>query len=101
MANMDTIYVNNVIYNFQGGYTVPNRSGHFRHDIINNYFITGPTGTSGGNAFYQMNVTQPIYSTGNLRDNNNDGSLNGSSISPGGGGTVLSAPWSPLSTNTT
>jgi len=101
MAKMDTIFVNNAEYNFQAGYTVADTSGHFRHDIINNYFITGPTDTGGGNAFFQMNANQTIYSTGNLRDNNNDGALNGSSISPGGGGTVLSAPWSSLSTNCT
>ena len=101
MAKIDTIYVNNTLYNFQAGYTVADTSGHFRHDIINNYFITGPTDPSGGNAFYQMNANQTIYSSGNLRDNNNDGTLNGSPISPGGGGTVLTAPWSPLSTNVT
>ena len=101
LAKIDTIFVNNTEYNFQAGYTVADTSGKFRHDIINNYFITGPTDPSGGNAFYQMNANQSIYSTGNLRDNNNDGSLNGSSILPGGGGTVLTAPWSPLSTNTT
>ena len=101
MAKIDTIFVNNTEYNFQAGYTVAGTSGHFRHDIINNYFITGPTDTGGGNAFYQMNANQSIYSTGNLRDNNNDGALNGSSIDPGGGGTVLTAPWSPLSTNVT
>jgi len=101
LAKIDTIFVNNTEYNFQSGYTVADTSGNFRHDIINNYFITGPTDPSGGNAFYQMNANQTIYSTGNLIDNNNDGSLNGGSISPGGGGTVLTAPWSTLSTNTT
>ena len=58
MAKIDTIFVNNVLYNFQAGYTVADTSGHFRHDIINNYFITGPTDPSGGNAFYQMNANQ-------------------------------------------
>jgi autotransporter-associated beta strand protein len=101
LAKIDTIFVNNTEYNFQAGYTVAGTSGNFRHDIINNYFITGPADTSGGDAFFQMNANQTIYSTGNLRDNNNDGTLNGSSISPGGGGPVLSAPWSPLSTNCT
>lgn len=101
LAKIDTIFVNNTEYNFQAGYTVADTSGHFNHDIINNYFITGPADTSGGDAFFQMNANQTIYSTGNLRDNNNDGSLNGSSIDPGGGGTVLSAPWSSLSTNCT
>ena len=101
LAKIDTIFVNNTEYNFQSGYTVADTSGNFRHDIINNYFITGPTDPSGSDAFFQMNANQTIYSTGNLRDNNNDGSLNGGAISPGGGGTVLTAPWSPLSTNTT
>ena len=101
LAKIDTIFVNNTEYNFQDGYTVANTSGSFRHDIINNYFITGPTDPSGANAFFQMNANQSIYSTGNLIDNNNDGSLNGSSIDPGGGGTVLSLPWSSLSTNAT
>jgi len=101
LAKIDTIFVNNTIYNFQDGYTVANTSGSFRHDIINNYFVTGPTDPSGGDAFFQMNANQSIYATGNLRDNNNDGALNGATIDPGGGGTVLTTPWSPLSTNAT
>ncbi len=101
LAKIDTIFVNNTEYNFQDGYTVAGTSGHFNHDIINNYFITGPADTSGSDAFFQMNANQTIYSTGNLLDNNNDGSLNGGSIDPGGGGTVLTAPWSTLSTNVT
>jgi autotransporter-associated beta strand protein len=101
LAKIDTIFVNNLEYNFQDGYTVANTSGDFLHDIINNYFVTGPTDPSGSDAFFQMDANQSIYSTGNLLDNNNDGTLNGSSIDPGGGGTVLTAPWSPLSTNAT
>lgn len=101
LAKIDTIFVNNTEYNFQDGYTVANTSGRFDHDIINNYFITGPADSSGADAFFQMNSNQTIYAAGNLRDNNNDGALNGNAIDPGGGGTVLTAPWSPLSTNTT
>ena len=48
LAKIDTIFVNNTEYNFQAGYTVADTSGNFRHDIINNYFITGPTDPSGG-----------------------------------------------------
>lgn len=99
LAKIDTIFVNNTEYNFQAGYTVADTSGFFNHDIINNYFITGPTDPTGSDAFFQMNANQSIYSTGNLLDNNNDGVLNGSPIDPGGGGPILSAPWSPLSTN--
>lgn len=101
LAKIDTIFVNNTEYNFQAGYTVAGTSGFFNHDIINNYFITGPTDPTGADAFFQMNANQSIYSTSNLLDNNNDGVLNGSPIDPGAGGPVLTAPWSPLSTNCT
>jgi autotransporter-associated beta strand protein len=98
LAKIHTIYINNVVYNYQAAYTVANTSGDFSHDIINNYFITGPATTSAGNDFYQMNVNQSIYSSGNLRDSDNDGTLDGVPTTPGGGGTVLSSPWSPLTT---
>src|SRR5215468_38309 len=98
LAKIHTIYINNVVYNYQAAYTVANTSGDFSHDIINNYFITGPATTSAGNDFYQMNANQSIYSSGNLRDSDNDGILGGNPTTPGGGGTVLSSPWSPLTT---
>jgi autotransporter-associated beta strand protein len=96
LAKIHTIYINNVVYNYQAAYTVADTSGHFSHDIINNYFITGPATTSAGNDFYQMNANQSIYSSGNLRDSDNDGTLDGVPTTPDGGGTVLSSPWSPL-----
>jgi autotransporter-associated beta strand protein len=98
LAKIHTIYINNVVYNYQAAYTVADTSGHFSHDIINNYFITGPATTSAGNDFYQMNANQSIYSSGNLRDSDNDGALDGVPTTPGGGGAVLSSPWSPLTT---
>src|SRR5215813_11836579 len=98
LAKIHTIYINNVVYNYQAAYTVANTSGDFSHDIINNYFITGPATTSAGNDFYQMNANQSIYSSGNLRDGDNDGTLDGNPTTPGGGGTVLASPWSPLTT---
>jgi autotransporter-associated beta strand protein len=98
LAKIHTIYINNVVYNYQAAYTVANTSGFFSHDIINNYFITGPATTSAGNDFYQMNANQSIYSSGNLRDGDNDGTLDGNPTTPGGGGTVLASPWSTLTT---
>jgi hypothetical protein len=94
LAKGDTQYVNNVIYNFQAGYTVANTSGVFHHDIVNNYFITGPSTTNAGDAFYQMNSNQSVYASGNLEDSNKDGTLNGGPVTPGGV-THLSSPWSP------
>jgi autotransporter-associated beta strand protein len=98
LAKIHTVFINNIVYNYQAAYTVANTSGFFSHDIINNYFITGPATTSSGNDFYQMNANQSIYASGNLRDSDNDGTLNGAPTTPGGGGTVLSSPWSPLTT---
>ena len=93
LAKDDTQYINNVIYNYQAAYTAANTGGIFSHDIINNYFITGPSTTSAGDAFYQMNNTQSAYATGNMLDSNKDGVLNGSAYNTVGSALVLSAPW--------
>ncbi|GIH18808.1 hypothetical protein Raf01_69800 [Rugosimonospora africana] len=95
LAKANTEYINNVVYDYQAGYTAGNSSGHFTHDVIGNYFITGPRTTSAGNAYYQMG-NQTVYNSGNLLDSNRDGSLNGSALGLGGGATALSSPWSPL-----
>jgi hypothetical protein len=94
LAKANTQYINNVIYDFQAGYTAGNTSGHFTHDLVNNYFVTGPATTSASDAIYQVN-TQQMYFTGNLLDSNKDGTLNGSTMGPPGGTTALLAPWSP------
>jgi len=94
LATINTIYLNNVIYNYSAGFTT-HTSGFFFYDIINNYFITGPASSSPGNAFYQVDSQQSIYSSGNLRDSDNNGVLGGSTISPGGV-VVLTTNWSPV-----
>ena len=91
LAKSNTQFVNNVVYNFQAGYTAADSSGHFRHDVINNYFITGPSTTQASDAFYQLS-NQSLYAKGNLLDSNKDGKLNGSAVKPGGA--VLASPWS-------
>jgi autotransporter-associated beta strand protein len=95
LAKINTIFINNVVYNFQAGYTVASTSGNFSHDLINNYFITGPSTTSASDDFFQMDGNQSIYSAGNLLDSDNNGALSGSPTSPGGVVT-LSSPWSAL-----
>jgi hypothetical protein len=92
LAKNNTQYINNVTYNYGAAYTVANTGGDFKHDIVNNYFITGPATTSASNCFYQMDSGQSVYSSGNELDSNNDGTLNGSSVSPSGV-TVLTSPW--------
>jgi len=93
LAKANTQFVNNVVYDYQAGYTAGNSSGHFTHDVIGNYFITGPRTTRAANAYYQMG-NQAVYNSGNLLDGNRDRVLNGSTLALGGGASALGAPWS-------
>lgn len=86
-------YIDNIIYNYQAAYTVADTGGVFSHDILDNYFITGPSTTSASDCFYQMDSEQSVYRAGNLLDDNKDGTLNGSNVAPSGV-TVLDSPWS-------
>ena len=95
LAKVNTIFVNNVVYNFQAGYTVADTSGDFSHDIVNNYFIVGPATTSDSDDFYQFDSNQSVYASGNLEDTAKSGVLSGSSAAPSGV-TVLNSPWSSL-----
>jgi hypothetical protein len=85
LAKCNTQFVNNVVYNYQYAYCAGSTSGVFWHDLINNYFIAGPSTNSVGNYFYQLNAGQTFYVSGNLADTNKDGTLNGTDPgSPGG-----------------
>src|ERR1051326_594799 len=66
LAKINTVFVNNVLYNYQAGYTT-HTSTSFSHDIINNYFIFGPATTS-DDTWYQIDSNQSIYYSGNLKD---------------------------------
>ena len=96
LAKANTIYINNVCYDFQAGYTCGDTGGVFSHDIVNNYFITGPATTSPGDDFYQIDSNQSTYAYGNLLDSDDNGVLGGSATDPNDGGPVLTSPWSPL-----
>lgn len=95
LAKDNTVFVNNVIYNFQAGYTAGNSAGVFTHDIVNNYFIAGPSTTDSSNAFFQVN-NQEMYTSGNYLDSNADGTLNGTLMAAPGGAKALTAAWSPV-----
>jgi autotransporter-associated beta strand protein len=102
LAKADTIFVNNVVYDYQLGYTTGDTGAAHNHDIINNYFITGPSTSSPQDDFFQINGTpQNLYFTGNLLDSDRNGTLGGSPTAPspdnnGRTGNVLSAPWSSV-----
>jgi hypothetical protein len=98
LAKGDTQYVNNVVYNFQSGYTLGDTGGKFMQDVVNNYFIVGPSTTNSGDAFFQLG-SQSMYFVGNMLDTTKGGTLNGSAISLPGGITALSAPYAPTTSS--
>jgi autotransporter-associated beta strand protein len=98
MAKMNTVSINNVVYNYVNGYTTANTSGHFTHDIINDYFIAGPSTATPGNDFFQFDSNQSVYATGNLLDSGYNGTLSGAPTAPSGV-VILSGPWSFWTTN--
>ncbi|BAV05666.1 Por secretion system C-terminal sorting domain-containing protein [Filimonas lacunae] len=103
LAKINTIFVNNVLYNCSAGYTT-HTSTKFKHDIVNNYFIHGPASTGTDNTWYQVDKNQSIYYSGNLKDSDLNGALNGAATTPywyQGPGTILTSPWSPLTTSVT
>ena len=90
LAKANTQFVNNVAYNYQYAYCAGDTGGSNWHDIIDNYFIAGPSTTSPGDDFYQMNAGQTVYVSGNLLDSNADGTLNGTDAGKPGGTTKAS-----------
>ena len=97
------MFVNNVLYNDSAGYTT-HTSTNFTHDILNNFFIFGPR-LHGDRATPGTRSTknQSIYYSGNLKDTNLNGALDGATTTPywyQGPGTVLTSPWSSETTAT-
>lgn len=101
LAKVNDVFVNNVLYNYEAGYTT-HTSTDFKHDVVNNYFIFGPSSTGTDNTWYQVDKNQTMYYSGNLKDKTLDGVLNGSETTPywyQGAGTILTAPWSTVTTS--
>jgi len=100
LAKADTVFVNNVLYNYSAGYTT-HTSTEFKHDLVNNYFIFGPASTGTDNTWFQIDKNQSMYYAGNLKDNNSNGALDGAATTPywyQGTGSVLTAAWSAVAT---
>jgi len=99
LAKVNDVFVNNVEYNNEASYTT-HTSTNFNHDIVNNYFIYGPS--TSGNTWYQVDKNQSIYYSGNMLDDDGDGVLNGSTTTPywyQGPGTILTSPWSTVTSS--
>ncbi|KAI0889302.1 polysaccharide lyase family 1 protein [Annulohypoxylon maeteangense] len=73
-------FQNNVIYNWGGGggYIAGDSAGQSHANIINNYFISGPS--TSVTAFTRGNANFHGYVSENYYDSNKDGSLNGSPL---------------------
>lgn len=67
--------INSVVYNGGNGVVGGHSSADNYQDLINNYFIAGPSGTS---KYSQWTETDHLYQSGNMLDSNQDGVLNGS-----------------------
>ena len=98
LDKINDVFVNNILYNFEAGYTT-HTSTHFNHDIVNNYFVYGPKGS---NPWFQVDKNQSIYASGNMIDTNRDGVLNGEPSTIyyyQGAGEELSSPWNEMTVN--
>lgn len=99
MSKINDVFVNNVLYNCDAGYTT-HTSTEFSHDLVNNYFIAGPAST-GNMPWYQVDNNQSIYYSGNYHDSDENGVLGGGITTPywyqgPPYGTALPSPWSSL-----
>lgn len=67
--------INSVVYNGGNGVVGGHSSADNYQDLINNYYIAGPQGSS---KYSQWTETDHLYQSGNMMDDNTDGILNGS-----------------------
>lgn len=95
LAKADTQFINNVLYDFEAGYTTGNTGGTFSHDIVANYFVAGPRTTNPGDGYFQVDAKQSAYAAGNLLDAAKDGTLHGVPFDTVGSASVLPSPWAP------
>jgi len=98
MARADTVFVNNLVYDYEAAYTTTTHAP-FHHDLVNNYFVAGPATGRPSNCFFQVNQHELFYVAGNQLDGNKNGILDGSPVTPGVLVTCLKTPWFAVTTN--
>ena len=85
-------YYNNVVYNYSMGIIGGHSAADNYQDVMNNYFIAGPSTTS-DKYFDDWTATDHLYSTGNYYDGNKDGKLNGRLITDYNSATPMKNPY--------
>ncbi len=86
-------FINSVLYNWgTNGYIMGNTSGTSECNMIGNYFIYGPSSSSGTH-FTGSTSTFYVYAEDNWVDSDTDGTLDGSLISDYGSATVMSSAY--------
>ena len=99
LAKTNMQYVNNIIYNYRYALTTGNSGDVCSWDVINNYFITGPSNTTASDTYYQVDSSQSAYAIGNYEDSSNNGALGGSAANTIGSATPLSTYYSSATTS--
>jgi autotransporter-associated beta strand protein len=89
LAKVNDQFKNNIEYNNEAGYTT-HTSTPFKHDLVNNAFIWGPS-SNGNSDYYQLSSGDTFYATGNVEDANKNGVLDGAIDNPTTG-TIVANP---------
>ena len=84
-------YYNNVVYNYSMGIIGGHSAADNYQDVMNNYFIAGPS-TTGDKYFDDWTATDHLYSSGNYYDGNKNGVLDGRLITDHNSATAMSQP---------
>ncbi len=86
-------FINSVLYNWgTNGYIMGNTSGTSECNMLGNYFIYGPSSSSGTH-FTGSTETFYVYAEDNWVDDDTDGVLDGTLISDYGSATVMSSAY--------
>jgi pectate lyase len=86
-------YIDNVLYNYGIGLVGGHSAADHFDDVINNYFIKGPS--SGSSFTGEFTATDKVFQSGNFADLDRDGQLNGRPVAAGEfvNATIVPAPF--------